>query len=277
MSGFFANFGMLGSSLAEHGVVPLLTFQWLCEHADPDGKVRDVRPKRIAAELSVIDAGLFTPAAVAEALEALQQPDPQSKRKECEGRRIVPLESEGCAFLLVTWDYYQNLWVSERRAMKNAARQRRFKASHRASGNTEVTHGNAEVTDDNDSLTLSKSESQSQSKKEEETPRAPKRTAHSRANTSEKKSRKDSPRDVALRSIVETIARTRPAFAQGVNYKALSKLCTAYGAEGLRAAAGSVEDWSRVEDPLPYLSGVCKKIVDRGANAPRTRQDTGLG
>lgn len=266
---FFAHFPMLNSSLAEAGVVPLLVFQWLCENAEIDGVVHDVRPRRIAAALSLVDRGLFTDEAVAAALEYLQRPDPNSKRRECEGRRIVPVETEGCAFRLVTWDYYQNEWSAERRKLKTAARQRRFKARHKASSNGGVTHGNAELTLDN---AIQSDSSSSKKKERQHQERAPERTSGaSRA------ARRTSPREAALRSVVETISVTRPAFAQGVNFKALSKLCTEFGTDGLLAGARSVADWSHVTDPLPYLRAICAKTLDRGANTPRARQDTGLG
>ncbi len=128
MSFFAHHRGLLSSSLAEQGVVPLILFTWLLEHADEDGVVRNARARRIANELSLIDANLFTLEAVTHALESLQQPDPESKRRDFDGQRVVPHPTEGAAFFLPTFSYYNDLWMSERRKSKAAARQRRFAA-----------------------------------------------------------------------------------------------------------------------------------------------------
>ena len=72
MAYFAHHSGMLQSSLAEAGVVPYLVFLWLLERADEDGIVKDVRPRLIARDLSVLDETLFTVEAVDAALRTLQ-------------------------------------------------------------------------------------------------------------------------------------------------------------------------------------------------------------
>jgi len=126
---FFAHHsGMLQSSVAELGLVPYLVFQWLLERCDEEGVVCDVRPRVIARDLAVLHESLFTPDAVEQALRVLQQPDDASKRREHDGRRIIPNEALGSSYVVVTYRYYNEEWAEERRRKKAAKRQRRQRA-----------------------------------------------------------------------------------------------------------------------------------------------------
>ncbi len=141
--------GMLTSSLAEAGVVPLLVFQWMLEHADEDGVVRDARTRRIAHDLALIDSALFTDDRVTEAIARLQAPDASSKRRDHEGRRIVPHSEIGSAFTIPSFTYYNEEWMAERRRVKAAVRKRRQRQRDQeteASCHADVTVGHADVT-----------------------------------------------------------------------------------------------------------------------------------
>lgn len=135
MSYFAHHSCLLSSSIAEAGVVPLLTWLWILEHTDLNGTCHDVRPKRIASALAMVDPSLFTVDAVAAALELLQQPDPSSKRRENDGRRIVSHAEEGAAFVVTNFRYYNEEWAEERKRMKAAARQRRYEMRQKEAGN----------------------------------------------------------------------------------------------------------------------------------------------
>jgi hypothetical protein len=174
MAYFAFHSGMLRSSLAEQGVVPLLVFEWLLSNADETGTVRDVRASRIAHDLSIIDKKLFSVKAVTAALEILQAPDSESFRKEFEGRRIVPVPDSGATYIVVNFKFYNGRWQAERRASKNAERQRRHRekqaeiaAAKQAGADDEDAQSNAPVTHRN-GVSRPKAESESESETQSE-------------------------------------------------------------------------------------------------------------
>lgn len=161
MSHYFAHHaGLLASSLAEAGLVPVLVWIWILEHTDREQTVHDARPRRIANELSLVDTNIFTVEAVAEALDFLQQPDPTSKRTDHEGRRLIPHPTEGSAFIAVNFTYYNAEWAKERRRADAAARQRRYEARTKSHSEHEpdagLTDPDAGLTDPDPLISISK-------------------------------------------------------------------------------------------------------------------------
>lgn len=188
-----------------------------------------------------------------EAIDRLTGPDQDDSSGVAEGRRLLPDPDGGPNdFIVTNWEAY-----GESFARANAA-ERQYRKRMRDG------ERDASVTPSRPCHYEEKREKKEKKEEESKTGRALKRTGHSTGDGSEKKPRKESARDVALRSVVETIARTRPAFAEFNNWSALAKLLSEFGEAGLTSAAATVDDWSSVNDPLPYLRGICLKQLERG-------------
>lgn len=87
----------------------LVTFTQLLVLADKFGQVDmtpDVIARRTTIPLEIINKGLH----------ALQQPDPESRRQEAEGRRIVLLDpSRGWGWQIVNYAHYRQIRSAEER------------------------------------------------------------------------------------------------------------------------------------------------------------------
>lgn len=133
------------SSIAEDYHVRLV-FEDLLTLADIDGVV-DKTPEALARRTNVpLDI-------IKKAITVLESPDPRSRRKENEGRRIIRLDDHrDWGWLIVNYDYYRNLASEE---------QRRAKTRERVNKYREKTRCNAGVTLGNDSPSPSTSSSTS--------------------------------------------------------------------------------------------------------------------
>ena len=85
--------------------------------------------------------------ATEKALSKFLSPDPYSRTKDEEGRRIEEIEG---GWAMINHAKYRLMASKEDQKEKNAERQRRFK---KRKGNAKVTGGNAKVTPDNDPVT----------------------------------------------------------------------------------------------------------------------------
>lgn len=204
-----------------------------------------------------------------EAIAILTARDEYNADDEFEGRRLV---AEGEFYRIVNWSKYQS-----DPDPTHAARQRRYRENQKANQKSDASlrHGDANGTD-GDASQGHRDDGDLETKRQK-TGRAQKRTGLSGVG-SEKPPRKSSTRDAALRSIVASIATTRPAFAEFSNWTALSKLFNEFGAKGLTQAAESVPDWGRIDDVIAYLAGICRKQIERGSTrtfSPKTDAQSG--
>ena len=188
-----------------------------------------------------------------EAIDRLTGPDRDDSSGIAEGRRLLP-DPDGAPndFIVTNWEAYGKSF-----ARANAAERQFCKRKRDGERDASVTASRSCHYEE-------KREKKEKKEEESKTGRAQERPADSKGDAPEKKPRKASSRDVALRSVVETIARTRPAFAQFNNWSALSKLLSEFGEAGLMSAAATVDDWSAVSDVVPYLRGICIKQLERG-------------
>jgi hypothetical protein len=97
-----------------------------------------------------------------EALNCFLQPDPYSRTKDFEGRRIEEIDG---GWFLLNHPKYRKMASKEDQLEKAAIRQANFKERHR-DGNALVTHGNVEVTPDRD-IAEAEEESESREQREE--------------------------------------------------------------------------------------------------------------
>jgi len=144
----------LGSMLGA-GVIRQHVLCWMIANADFDGNV-EVNP----ALLAVLFGEPCSESSITAALEWLSLPDPKSRIKEHEGRRIEYID--GFLWRLINHEIYRNIIRAEEAREKTRERVRR----HRAKSSLEhVTVGNANVTQANVGVTPSrrqKSEDRSQ-------------------------------------------------------------------------------------------------------------------
>lgn len=118
---------MLGERNAQH------VFMYLIAHSDRDGHV-DAHPKEIATLTGIPEPE------VAAALAMLQEPDPNSRSREQEGRRIERID-ESWTWFIVNREKYANLKDSNEVREGNRVRKRASRARHAAS--RDVTRGHA--------------------------------------------------------------------------------------------------------------------------------------
>lgn len=107
----------------------LIVFQQLIVLADKDGVV-DMTGialhRRTTLPLEIIEKGL----------KALQEPDPISRTKGEEGRRIIPIdEGRGWGWVIVNYEYYRDLASREDKRQKDKIRIAKKRAESKASGN----------------------------------------------------------------------------------------------------------------------------------------------
>lgn len=94
--------------------------------ADEDGTgVVDMPTERLAAR-----AGLPV-ADVVSGLEFLSSPDPDSRSRAEDGRRIVPFEEGSRAWCLVNWDEYKKIVKANEKREKTRERVAAFRRTHR--------------------------------------------------------------------------------------------------------------------------------------------------
>ena len=89
--------------------------------------VVDMPVERLAAR-----AGM-TPEDVASGLEFLSSPDPESRSKDEEGRRIIRLDGSARAWLIVNWEKYRKIRKEEERRenTREAVRKHRAKKAEK--------------------------------------------------------------------------------------------------------------------------------------------------
>lgn len=112
----------------------LVTFQQFIILADADGVV-DMTPEAISRytniPLDIIQAGI----------EELEKPDPKSRSKEADGRRLERLEPEReWGWYLVNYEYYANLRTREEVRAGNRERKRRQREKGRHAKSHDVTN-----------------------------------------------------------------------------------------------------------------------------------------
>lgn len=82
---------------------------------------------------------------VARAISELEKPDPRSRTRDYEGRRIIPIDPErGWGWLLVNYEYYRSLASEEQRREKTRNRVARFRETNEP--RQKLLTGNADVT-----------------------------------------------------------------------------------------------------------------------------------
>lgn len=81
----------------------------------------------------------------------LEKPDPRSRSKEYEGRRLIRLDDHrNWGWVIVNYQYYRNLASESQRRERTRDRVSRFRSSQKPLfEDTVVTHGNAPVTESN--------------------------------------------------------------------------------------------------------------------------------
>lgn len=112
----------------------LVTFQQFIILADSDGVV-DMTPEAISRytniPLDIIQAGIIE----------LEKPDPKSRSKEAEGRRLQRLDPDReWGWYLVNYEYYANLRTREEIRAGNRERKRRQREKGRHGESHDVTH-----------------------------------------------------------------------------------------------------------------------------------------
>jgi hypothetical protein len=105
---------ILQSTILKNGPVVLAVWTLVLASKDKFNETR-ITPSAIAGLLRIDDED------VEKAWNILISPDPQSRHKEFEGRRIVPAEGKDGAWFVVTGDHYQEL------ASKASAEKRKQK------------------------------------------------------------------------------------------------------------------------------------------------------
>lgn len=257
--------GMLQSSLAEAGIVPFHTFLWLLERCDEEGVVGDVRPRLIVKDLSVLSASLFTIEAVEAALQTLQQPDPSSKRKNHEGRRIIPNPEMGSSFIVVNYRYYNEEWAQERRRKKAAKRQR----MHRGRNNSkpDVTQASRPVTPRHADVTPSECNLGSEMHAETSADADPETSAQPDAQSSSAHADGD---DVA--KLVEVLNRIAPQLAP-FESATVDQLISGSGGDPLFVAAVACEQQEhfRQAGSVKYLAATLREKRKNGQSFDNPR------
>jgi len=126
------------STLAEDWQVRLV-FTDLLTLADINGVVEmthEAISRRTNVPLEIVRRGI----------SELEKPDPHSRTKADEGRRIQRLEADReWGWFITNYEHYRKIASEEQRRSTTAARVARFK-DKQAKGNASVTHGNALVT-----------------------------------------------------------------------------------------------------------------------------------
>lgn len=131
------------SSIAEDYRVRFV-FEDMLKLANQDGVVdmtHESISRRTNVPLEIIRIGI----------DSLESPDPKSRSKEHEGRRIVRLdEHRDWGWFIVNYHHYRELVSEEQRREKTKERVRKFRSMNKLdSCNASVTSCNANVMDDN--------------------------------------------------------------------------------------------------------------------------------
>lgn len=112
-------------------------FVFLLAHSDPEGFV-DIHPKAISGLTG------FGEDRVRAALGHLESPDPQSRRSDAEGARIVRVdEHRDWGWHITNYKYYRSAKDEHTVREQTGARVRRFREKKSTNGNANVTLGNA--------------------------------------------------------------------------------------------------------------------------------------
>ena len=114
-------------------------FVFLLAHSDPEGFV-DIHPKAISGLTGFSEDG------VRAALAKLESADPNSRRPDAEGARIVRVdEHRDWGWHITNYKYYRSSKDEQTVREQTAARVRknRNKSAPVSQGNADVTHGNA--------------------------------------------------------------------------------------------------------------------------------------
>jgi len=154
--------------------------------ADPNGCV-DMTQTAIAARTRI------PLEEVTAMLCKLEQPDPESRTPDADGRRIERLDTHRTwGWHIINYSRFRQIASEAQRREKTRERVARFKAKRQqsATGNAPVTHGNAPVTPANAGNAMQK---QKQMQKEEEDLNAPSSTS-----SPEPLSFKEMRKDIAL-------------------------------------------------------------------------------
>lgn len=109
-------------SMMGAGPVVFSVWSYVVAHVKPPGRL-EINPRLVAALIGT------TAAEVQKALDVLTAPDPESRSKEQEGRRLIR-EGE-FTYRVPTFARYRNGTEEEQRKA-NAARQARFREKHKA-------------------------------------------------------------------------------------------------------------------------------------------------
>ena len=132
---------IIASSLWSEDLATRVLFVGLLALADEDGVVR-ARGHGLARMVNLPMSDMQ------EALNRLMEPDPESKSKEEEGRRVIEIED---GYLLVNYKKYRDTKTSAERREETRKRVQRYRAHHKLNGDNEdatpVTPCNADVTD----------------------------------------------------------------------------------------------------------------------------------
>ena len=111
-------------------------FLFMLAHCDPDGII-EMTPKAIAARSG------FDIEAVKRAIQVLEQPDPESRTPNEDGRRIVPLDHHrSWGWRIVNYKQYRDMTDAERKAAERHRRRVETGTCHAKS--RDVTHSHAE-------------------------------------------------------------------------------------------------------------------------------------